>query len=305
MPRTKGAAHGRRCALAPEEVKRRLYAASCGGWDDEVRWLLTAPGADVNAPLEDGVTALMMASVHGHTKAVRALLGVRGVNVDNQGDVAWTDGRTPLAYASIRGHVDVVKALVGSRADVNVGDVYGNTPLHCAAKRGLDAVAEVLLGARGVQVNAVGHVGKTALLCAAEHGRAEIVRRLLEVRGIDVKARDDSGRSALALARLRGHEHLEGLFDEEASEEEDSESESESGSEEDSDYEDEAARAAERRRQAAARRKKAAKDKADLQALRLLAPTATLKDLAAGRADGRVAVGLEALSMVKRMAKTW
>eukprot|EP00937_MAST-01D_sp_MAST-1D-sp2_P007235 g7235.t1 len=65
-----------------------------------------------------------------------------------------------------------------------------NRPLHYAAHNGHEAVARLLLEARGVDVDARNACGCTALFVAAQQGQPRVVRLLLDA-GADPKLRED------------------------------------------------------------------------------------------------------------------
>lgn len=91
-----------------------------------VETLLRA-GADVNVMANDGMTALMSASKHGHENIVRLLLAARA-DIDARDQGGWT----ALHWASRWGRADVVRALRG--ADVNVVSRWGDTALDIAQR---------------------------------------------------------------------------------------------------------------------------------------------------------------------------
>ena len=64
---------------------------------------------------KDGDWPLTLASRHGHTECVAALLENRA-----KVDVRGNDGKTPLIIAALEGHADCVRLLYGS--DINAQD---------------------------------------------------------------------------------------------------------------------------------------------------------------------------------------
>ncbi len=78
------------------------------------------------------------------------------VNVSNK------DGATPLLLAAENSHAAVVELLLKHKADVNAANTYGSTPLHFAALKGSITVAELLLNYQA-DVNAKNRAGDTPL----------------------------------------------------------------------------------------------------------------------------------------------
>ena len=106
--------------------------------------LLASRGADVNARAtvrdwQRRVTAegrpkdmnhggmTLYAAREGHIDCMRELLRLKA-----QVDLADPDGTTPLVLALMNGHWDAGKLLIEAGADVNLWDLYGQSPLYMA-----------------------------------------------------------------------------------------------------------------------------------------------------------------------------
>ena len=87
-------------------------------------------GAYVNARNKYGMTALMKAAYHGHTRMVRALLQ-RGADPN----LARNDRFTALALAAFFGHTDIVRILVEHGAKPNVVTRCGASAQTWAIRR--------------------------------------------------------------------------------------------------------------------------------------------------------------------------
>ena len=151
-----------------------------------------------------GSTPLIMATVEGHTAAVRILLQA-GVPVDAV-DIA---GNRALHYAAARGGVEIVQCLLSAGADPSCGDRDGITALHHAAKGGHAEIISHLLrqGEAGLSsevADAKDQTGRTALLLAVIGGHVEAVRVLLNG-GADCNTTDEFGSSSLHWACRNGH----------------------------------------------------------------------------------------------------
>ena len=120
------------------------------------------------------------------------------VNVHNN------SGVTPLHWAASRGHLDVVRVLSEFKADVNVHNNSGVTPLHWAASRGHLDVVRVLSEFKA-DVNVHNNSGVTPLHEAASRGHLGVVRVLISEFKADVNVHSHSGDTPLHEAASRGH----------------------------------------------------------------------------------------------------
>ncbi len=154
-----------------------LMGAARQGDADAVQTLL-AGGADPSRAQGDGMTALHMAALEGHSDVVGVLLAA-GAEV---GATTRIGGYTPLHLASQAGHGAVVRSLLERGADANLATTNsGATPLHLAARvvAGEDAVAALL--EHGADVNArEGSAGQTPLMFAASYSRTPAIQVLLK-----------------------------------------------------------------------------------------------------------------------------
>jgi ankyrin repeat protein len=161
--------------VVAEAAHRNDLAASRG---------LLAQGADVNAALGDGMTALHWAAVHGNAELAERLV-YAGANVHA---VTRLGHYTALHLASRGGFAAVVRVLLLAGADPKAATSSGGaTPLHFAAGAGSVEAVRALLDA-GAEVDAPESVwGQTPLIWAASAGRVDVVKLLVK-RGADVAA---------------------------------------------------------------------------------------------------------------------
>jgi ankyrin repeat protein len=122
--------------------------ASARGYTDIVQITLAA-GADVASTNRYGGTALIPACHYGHVDTVRLLL-TTGIAVDHVNNLGWT----ALLEAVILGdgglaHAEIVRLLIAAKANVNLADAQGVTPLKHALARKQVHVAELLREAGG------------------------------------------------------------------------------------------------------------------------------------------------------------
>jgi ankyrin repeat protein/serine/threonine protein kinase len=176
-----------------------LWIASSKGHVNVVQLLLGARGTNVDAEDAKGVTPLHIAADYGSAEVVKLLMG-KGANV-NAKDVGK---HTPLLVASFKGHATVVQLLLGARGVItDVASVVGTTPLHAAVRCGWPKVVELLVE-KGANVNAKDGQKKTPLLIACALGRAEVVQVLLGARGVNVECAGDQGVVPLHVAAHEG-----------------------------------------------------------------------------------------------------
>lgn len=122
-----------------------LYAGARG--HIEILKMTLAHGADLKSTNRYGGTALIPAAERGHVETARTLIDA-GVDVDHVNKLGWT----ALLEAVILGdggerHRRIVDLLIKARADVNLADRDGVTPLQHARTRGYDAIEELLIAA--------------------------------------------------------------------------------------------------------------------------------------------------------------
>ena len=110
-------------------------------------------------------------------------------------------GKTALHWAvscSKRSNAMTVQLLLQKKADPNVSDCRGATPLMCAAQSGNIEACKLLL-MNGASVKAKDHDGLTALHYAAKYNHPEVVE-LLVAHGADCKEKHSRGSTPLHLA---------------------------------------------------------------------------------------------------------
>jgi uncharacterized protein len=122
-----------------------LYAGARGHL--EILKMTLAHGADLKSTNRYGGTALIPASERGHVETVRTLIEA-GVDVDHVNNLGWT----ALIEAIILGdggsrHQQIVDLLVKAKANVNLADGKGVTPLQHARQRGYKEIEQILVAA--------------------------------------------------------------------------------------------------------------------------------------------------------------
>ena len=101
----------------------------------------------------------------------------------------------------------MVRVLVQARADVDAHDgVKHCTPLHMAARRGNEEVAQALLDC-GAKIEARDSLGETPLRRAVNCDKVRVASLLL-AKGADVCSVGSKGLTPLLAARSAGMKHL-------------------------------------------------------------------------------------------------
>lgn len=113
------------------------------------------------------------------------------------------DGLTTLHIASDRGDLDAVKYLVENKANINIQDATGRTPLVYAVEiYRNDEVIKYLIE-QGADKNIKMMSGRTALFSAVEYRSIEIVKLLIDKDNIEDK--DTYGKSILDIVNHTSH----------------------------------------------------------------------------------------------------
>jgi ankyrin repeat protein len=177
-----------------------LDYASSGGHETVVEFLLSQ-GASTDIGDGPGETPVMSAAWVGHLGVVKRLVD----HTEGQGlEKKNIQGRTALHMAAYGGHEEVATYLLSRRAQTDVKDREGMTPLMEAIDGGHVGVVKILLQHMEAQLLDVTDLyGRTALYIAALRGHEEIVRALL-LAGADATITDHGGRTPRAIAYVRG-----------------------------------------------------------------------------------------------------
>jgi ankyrin repeat protein len=162
--------------------------------------LLLKEGAYVNGRGRKGETPLMTAAGKYDEDMVTLLLQQRA-----DADLHDEDDNTALIHA-IEGPLSVVKLLAEatSRQGLNRRCQWGDTALHWAVE-GPDVELVAYLLSKRAQADIENEAGATPLMLACERAQLEIVKLLWEAtRGKDMEHTDDYGRTALYRALIYG-----------------------------------------------------------------------------------------------------
>lgn len=148
--------------------------------------------------LEDTCSSIFDACEKGRIEQIRAMLNENpalGASVD-------ASDSTPLHRAASRGHEHVAELLISRKANLEARDYLGRTPLGCGARNSFTDTMRLLLD-KGAEVNASDAYGCQPLHLAVESEKQASVDLLL-ARGADPNARTGSGVTPLHIATERG-----------------------------------------------------------------------------------------------------
>lgn len=118
-----------------------LYVASDNG-DIDAAELYLSKGANPNFHEKHCRTSLCLSSEKGYGRFVKILLE-HGANPNIKND----DGGFPLYFAAANGHEEVVSLLLNYNAKINLADQDGDTALHAAVSANQEGVSILLLRA--------------------------------------------------------------------------------------------------------------------------------------------------------------
>ena len=189
--------------------------------------------ADVNAKYDNGMTALMLASINGH-KEICELLIENGADVNFE-DGDYEDGdyeeETPLYEAIKCNNIEICKLLIDNGAIVNkkiyISEIYnyGNDPRDCcettsemtmlmiAICKGNYNICKLLIE-KGADVNAKTFCGRDALITAINEECYDICKLLIEKgaliddRSYNIINKINGGKDVLDLYNYMKRRHL-------------------------------------------------------------------------------------------------
>ena len=157
----------------------------------------------IDYPLADGKTALMLACKIGHPMTAKVLLGAKADPTLRERRDTGADGLTPIMHAARFGHVECVATLLRhvehdkAMHQALLREHNGNhfTSLHLAALHGQRRVVQLLVRERA-EVDSRNAQGETPIHVSSKNGHAQAVCALL-ASGAVVDQTDKRGRTAL------------------------------------------------------------------------------------------------------------
>ena len=146
------------------QIAQRLLAQAASTGNVRLLSLAIGGGAQVNAPLMRGITALHIAAQRGDAAAA-ALLLRKGADADSEDQA---EGFTPLMLAVRNDREAMLRQLIAAGAQVDRAGATGLWPLMLAAMYGKVGMAEILLR-HGADPGLIAAKAGTTVLHAAVH----------------------------------------------------------------------------------------------------------------------------------------
>jgi ankyrin repeat protein len=190
---------------AASDKSTALHLACEQGHVNVVKQLL-ANNALIDAQNAQGDTSLMRAVVAANQAMLELLLDAPA-GVKANPNLADNEGQTPLMLACKKNEQELALVLINrGRADVNAQDMNGMTCLHHVCRLGLVRLCQLLLQA-GASISLTDTVGRTALHVVCQHGQRECLSALRTGAGktFEVDVQTKSGFTPLYLAAQGGH----------------------------------------------------------------------------------------------------
>ena len=174
----------------------QLFIAARDGNLEKVRGLIR-DSADVNQGNKKGVTPLAIAV----EKAKASQMAIIMMLVEEGADVDATNkkGVSPLLVAIQSSPHEVIRYLA-ARAQVDLPNHDGQTPLLLSASKGSIRDVTLLVSERQANINCADKRGTTPLIAAVENGHHDVVDYLCN-KSADMDRKKNNGESALDVAR--------------------------------------------------------------------------------------------------------
>ena len=186
-----------------------LEAAAMVGDLDRVALFLNS-GVSADFESADGQRLLQIISSHETFACERGLEIIKRIATSSTIRHADKYKNTALHSAAQKGLSDICRALVQRGADSNLRNLQGITPLHIAAKLGLEKIMHVLVwSGEGLRptanLNSQDNEKRTPLHHAAELGHLNVVRFLKGEQQVNLTITNKAGHTAEVVAAINEH----------------------------------------------------------------------------------------------------
>ncbi|KAH0426562.1 ankyrin repeat protein [Colletotrichum camelliae] len=153
---------------------------------------------DINVRDDDGFTPLFYAVMGGNADFIAWLLSVDEVEVNSK---AGYYGYTPIHITAVLDNMaGILPFIESNKADLNIKDTFGGTPVVTAAKIGFFEIVKALVISERVDINSSDGWGQTPLSHAVRWDNVELIRFLLETGKANANVVDKFGKTPLHLA---------------------------------------------------------------------------------------------------------
>ncbi len=127
-----------------DETRQSAFLIAASEGFPELLRLTLAHGANVHFTDSYNGTALIRAAHHGHVEVIAELLRT-DIRVDHVNRLGWTAAIEAIVLGDGGArHAETLRLLIDARADINIADSRGDTPLALARRRGFSAMVRLL-----------------------------------------------------------------------------------------------------------------------------------------------------------------
>ena len=127
-----------------DETRQSAFLIAASEGFPELLRLTLAHGANVHFTDSYNGTALIRAAHHGHVEVIAELLRT-GIRIDHVNRLGWTAVLEVIILGDGGArHTETLRLLIEAKADINIADGRGDTPLAHARRRGFSAMAQLL-----------------------------------------------------------------------------------------------------------------------------------------------------------------
>jgi len=150
---------------------KNVFDIARSGTLDEMKTLVSQNPEIINSKNERGFTPLILACYRGNTEVAKYL-------IDNVKDVNYLSQEgTALSSLCINYNKELVEKILTKKADPNVQDSFGNTPLLWAVKRNNLELVSILLK-NNADINIKDSLGVSAFEYALQSNNNELINLL-------------------------------------------------------------------------------------------------------------------------------
>jgi|UniRef100_A0A6C0GZF5 ankyrin repeat protein len=137
----------------------------------------------------DGKTLLYYAIKFNYIKLVEKLLSINYIGFPII-DLKDKNKYYPIHHAILFNNQSILEILINNKADINIKDSFGNTPLFIAIKQKNFKIIKYLLSNKKININITNDIGETALHIACNYEQESIVDLLLQNKDLDINLQD-------------------------------------------------------------------------------------------------------------------